>query len=203
MGAIQRMLMAVPTGSSVAYWNSSDKGALIVLSGTGNSISTSSSAGVNWDSVRSITSHSTGLWYAEENMTVNTVSNNIFGVATSAATLTDFAGSDAFGWSIQNNATSTRRTNGVAVATGLTPPALNERSMVAYNATTGNIWLGARGLWAGGGDPAAGTIPTYTVAAGTTLFLIGSKAALSQTGTLRNQPGENLHTIPAGFSMWG
>jgi hypothetical protein len=45
---------------------------------------------------------------------------------------------------------------------------------VAYDADTGNVWLGQDNVWAGGGDPALGISPTFTVTANTQLFLGGA-----------------------------
>jgi len=200
---IQAMRLRRPSGAATSlYWNPSDKGSAIILS-NGNATSTNANAFVTWHSVRSGASHGSGKWYAEEVMDANAASSNIFGVGTSAAAVTNYCGSDAFGWGIQNDASSTVYNNAGTTVTALSPPSVNQRSMVAYDAASGKIWLGAKGVWAGSGDPAAGTNPTFTITPGTVLFLLGSKARSAQTGTLKNQVGENAHTIPSGFSMWG
>lgn len=65
-----------PTGD---FWNPSDKGAHIVLSNY-NRTATTDTFG-DWYTVRSITAHSTGKWYAENEIDTNIVSNMLFGFA--------------------------------------------------------------------------------------------------------------------------
>lgn len=201
LGGLGRSRIRRP--SLLSYWNHADKGSLIVLSNSDRDI-TSSSSTTSWNSIRSVTSHGSGKWYAEELMMLNTAASNLFGVGTSGASLTTYAGADAFGFAMQNDSTpADTYNNGSATSSGIAPAGLNERHMVAYDAATGYIWLGAKGVWANSGDPAAGTGPTYTVTPGTVLYLLGSKARSLQAGRLCNQPGENAHSIPSGFSMWG
>lgn len=204
MGAIiaHHGLLLADAGGGVAVgrWNPADKHADIVLS----SSDTQANNGVagNWRSVRGVTSHSIGKWYAEFNVTSSSINNLMCGIATSAATLASFPGSDAFGWSIQNDGSTNIRNNGANTPTALTPPGTNERFMVAYDAATGKIWLGARGVWYNSGDPAAGTNPTFTASAGTVMFLAAGCFTAGQV-IIRNGSGENLHTIPSGYTVWG
>ena len=189
-------------GGGGGYWNPATQGALIVLS-NGDRDSTNASGTVDWNSGRGLTGHSTGKWYAEEEMTINTASSGMFGVGTIAGLLNTYLGTDSASFGIQNDTSSTVYGNGGYAASSITPPAFGERAMVAYDAATGGIWLGALGTWAGGGDPAAGTSPTFTISPGTQLYLMHAKARSSQAGMLANMPGENTHSIPSGFSMWG
>lgn len=189
-------------GGGGGYWNPAAQGALILLSNSDRD-STNASGLVDWDSGRGLTSHATGKWYAEETMTINTASSNMFGLGTSAALLNTYLGTDAESFGIQNDTSSTTYHNGAYGASGITAPILGEQSMVAYDAGAGKIWLGSQGVWAGGGDPATGTSPTFTVTPGTALYLMHSKARSSQAATLCNQAAENAHSIPSGFSMWG
>jgi len=55
-------------------------------------------------------------------------------------------------------------TSGSYDVAGLGSSASGNTMMVAYDAATGKLWLGAKGSWSGGGNPATGTTPTYTTA---------------------------------------
>lgn len=105
------------------------------------------------------------------------------------------------GWGIQNNGGSSVWPG--STSTGLTAPVAGERNIAAYDAATGKIWLGSKGVWANSGNPAAGTNPTFTIAAGTTLYLAESIRDAGMASTIKNQAGENVYAIPSGFSMWG
>ncbi|MDR7136164.1 hypothetical protein J2X06_003382 [Lysobacter niastensis] len=186
-----------PTGD---YWNPADKGVHIVLSNYNRTAETDTFG--TWYSVRSITSHSSGKWYVENEIDTNVPNNQLFGFANASQSLNAFLGSSGSdGWGIQNNSGSSVWPG--SSSTGLTPPIATERNMAAYDAATGKIWLGSKGAWANSGDPAAGTNPTFTITPGTTLYLAESIRDNGMVSTIKNQAGENVYTIPSGFSMWG
>lgn len=207
--AIQQMLIAA-YASGGSYWNPADKGALITVSGANNRTIANSSGSSNFDAIRSITSRSSGKLYAEFGIpAITSASNIICGVGTSGMVLTTFVGAAAGSWGLQNDASSTLRLAGSALASGLAAQGAGGFMKVAVDWVTspGNMLIylgvsGGSGGWYNSGNPAAGTNPTATVAAAT-LFLAGSIAITGNTVTLRNQVGENVDPIPSGFSMWG
>lgn len=79
--------------STYATWNPSDKGSAITLSG-GNLVLSATGFG----SVRSTLSTSAGKGYFEVTNTSVVANSFLVGVATNAASLTSYPGSDAFGW---------------------------------------------------------------------------------------------------------
>jgi hypothetical protein len=189
------------------YWNPADTDSKINLSG-GNAIATrSATSSGNWCSTRSVTGRNSGKGYAEIVDTTDVASSMMAGIGTSASPLTGYPGTVATSFGIHANSTGGLRTytSGVASNPGLPVIGAGGYARIAYDAAAGKIWLGvsSSATWAGGGDPATGTSPTYTVAAGTTLFLMLGEFTTGQVCTLRNHVGENAGTIPAGFSMWG
>lgn len=83
---------------STATWNPADKGANVILS-DGNLRATASVA--DWDSVRGTVTANTGKRYFEIVATSGDFARLIMGVAKAAASMSNYLGSDADGWSIQ------------------------------------------------------------------------------------------------------
>ena len=69
---------------------------------------------------------------------------------------------DATDGSSLANYTKSSPTSGAYDAAGQGSSGTNDTMMVAYDAATGKLWLGAKGYWVGGGNPSTGTTPTYT-----------------------------------------
>lgn len=197
------MQMMMATGTAVSYFNPADKSGSILLSNNNATAEGSTSA---WSSVRSITAHSTGKWYAELHDDVAQPTYLLFGVATSSATLANFCGFDAAGWGIHCSQTNAPvYHNSVSTSSGSGLITTGGSACVAVDFDAGKIWLGTSaltGTWSGGGNPATGTSPTYTFTPNTALFLAASIFASPQKATLRNQVGENALTIPSGFAMF-
>ena len=75
---------------------------------------------------------------------------------------------------------------------------------VAGNAGTGACWLrsvssAASGAWFGGGDPAAGTTPTFTVNPAQALRLAASLDAAAESASIV-PPAEHYGAAPSGFT---
>lgn len=193
-------------GSSGVYWNPADKDSKLSLANDDSCVLRSTTSSGTWCALRSMTSHATGKWYAE---CINVFSGSsagsmIFGVADSMFALTNYVGSDTHSWGIQaNNTTVLVYSNGTSTSTGTPVIGHGGRAMVAYDAATGNLWLGTAGVWHNTGNPALGINPTYTIAPGTVLYLALAEQNSPQQCTLRNNPGESLYSPPFGFGMWG
>lgn len=209
---LRRMMMAAGGGGGASYWNPADNSSEITLSsGNADALRSSTNNG-SWRSVRGVTVRSSGKYYAECVDVVDGAldASMIFGVATSAASLSSYCGSDAYGWGGQTNNTINRAVyhsgtftdpgSGAAVTAG-------GRGLVAVDFSAGNIWLGSytggSTTWYGGGDPATGAVAVYTFTPGTALYLMLSMSHNPQECLLKNNTGENAGTIPSGFAMWG
>jgi hypothetical protein len=92
--------------------------------------------------------------------------------------------------------------NGLAVST----IAAYDTLMLAWDTTAGFVWTGRNGVWNGGGDPAAGTNPTFTgmpAAQDHALMLATPVAGTGYYGVgvlLKSDPVDFLFTVPTGFS---
>lgn len=202
-----RMLLSGTIGTA-PRWNPADKDSKIVLSNSDATATRNTTSNGTWALVRGLTARSTGKWYAELRDDADGSLNGslIFGAATSAASLTNFLGSDANGYGIQANNTTNLTTykSGVASSQGNGTNSITAGgiAMVAYDADAGKIWLGSNGVWINSGNPGAGTGQRYNLTANTVLYLALSEFSNPQQCTLKNAVGENTYAIPAGFSMW-
>lgn len=208
-GASDVRVFSLPVLGGV-YWNPGAKAAELTLSAADATATRSTTSNGGWRSVRGLTSHSTGKWYAEVANDANGSSNGsmMFGVGNASANTNSYPGSsDDNSCGIQaNNMTNLstyRNGSQTAQGNGTNAIGVGGRAMVAYDAATGKVWLGSNGVWFGGGDPATGTAPAYTFTAGTALFLMLGEQWAPQQCTLKNNAGENAYAIPAGFAMWG
>lgn len=89
------------------------------------------------------------------------VIRGIVNIERSLRTINSYPGShgDSYGYFGLNG---NKITGGVATATGVTSGA-GDIIGVAYNPNTGNLWVSKNGVWIGGGDPALGMSPLFTV----------------------------------------
>lgn len=195
------------SGASHTYttWDPAHKGTLIVLSG-GN-LGINNSSGAAWNMVISTQAKTTGKWYAEFKDNDGTAYSFGcgFGVATSSASLSAELGSDAEGWGLYGKRSDTGHplmehsgavTNYNTMTNGVTGSSMK----VAYDADSGKVWLGQDAEWAGGGDPAAGTTPTFTVTAGTPLYLAAAAQNTRMSGLLNAGASAFAQPVPAGFN---
>lgn len=184
-------------------WNPADRDAAIILS-NGNLTMASSLGG--WRTGRATVSKSSGKWYDEAIMAGQSGTlSDIFGVCTGTYSLTTFIGSGGGGWGIQGaGAAGQIRTflaGSNADHAGLITT--GQRAKIAIDIDAGNGWMAKVGAaWIGGGDPAAGTSPTFTFTPGTTLFFAGS-AFSGTSGTITRVAGSYTDTVPSGFTGIG
>lgn len=200
------------SGPPAFYWNPSDLGAGIALSDS-NRVATNAATAA-FRIVRSVTSHDTGKWYAELVLVSGEAPHpwNVFlGVANATETLTgNFLGQTANSWGLQcddngGDAGNARMFHNSSELGRVTAIAASSYARVAVDFDAGDAWIGNASAWVGGGDPAAGTTPTFTFTPGATLFLA---AALNSTGgtaaaRARTAASQMVGSIPSGFSPWG
>lgn len=117
---------------------------------------------------------------------------------------------DTFAWGIQTQSNGTLRTlhGGVATQREAYAYVPNAPLQIALDFVTGELWLGYNNTWAGGGDPALGTNPTYT---GVTGFphpvviygTMGGNVTFPQTDTAVLHASVNNQVLrPTGFLPW-
>lgn len=186
-------------GSGTAIkWNSADKGAAVNLT---DSDLTASSTAASWQSVRTLGgAMSSGKWYDEVILGSIGVYSCIFGVCTIGYSMGTYVGSSSGGWSLHakgsgGNLRVFRQGSYQDYGSGVSSSA---RVKMAVDIDNGKGWLAVVGAsWIGGGDPAAGTSPTFTFTASTTLYVAGS--VYSGNGTI-TRVSSYTDTVPSGFS---
>ena len=201
------------------YWNPLDKSSLITLqsphgrpnSGTQRSATSSGTE----QSVRSVTSHNTGKWFFAAALSVQSAANADFvsGFATSAMNLSNYVGSDAFGWGNQasGDAIISHTYHNNVNSNQVVPPGVCY-NVHAIDIDAGNMWFGYWDgtnpiVWYSSSDPVAETTPIYTFTPGTTIFLACSHEDYPAAGILYNSASDfaligNI-PIPSGYSIWG
>ena len=110
-----------------------------------------------------------------------------------------FYGIDATDGTSQANYTITSPTGGAYDPAGLGSSGSAQTMMVAYDAATGKLWLGAKGNWSGGGSPSAGTTPTYTTAGTLGTYFPRSTVYQYSVGSANFGQQPFTYTAPTGF----
>jgi hypothetical protein len=117
--------------------------------------------------------------------------------ATSGACFTN-SGSGSIGWDINGTTLYTIINTTVTSRGAITPT--NKVFRVAYDSSTGNIWLGYDTTWIGGGDPSTLTTPTGTLATGAE-YICGATLNTSNDSIAINFGQRPFaQTIPTGFT---
>ena len=161
-------------------------------------------AGPNLTSVRGTVLVS-GLCYFELTPTTTMPNYVSLGLA-EKSTLGNAATGAANTWGLYPTATMYTWSGATSINTGVTTPALGCTFALAYDATTGKLWLGyaASGAgsitWVGGGSPAAGTSPTYTLSTSLELFpFVSSNNSTADKSAINFGQRPFTYTPPTGF----
>lgn len=182
-------------------WNPSDKDANVTLTG-GNL--TAEAVNSNYYGVRSTTSKTWGLLYAE--FLVVSGTNNAgpeIGIATASASLTNYIGSSSLAWGYffgMGDTTSKKQYNGSITAYGNGFGAVNDLLMLAVDLNQNKIWAGKNGAWQSSGDPAAGTGEAFSNILLRPLFLITTVRGAKITANFGGSAF--TYTPPTGFQSW-
>lgn len=170
-------------------WNPADTDGNITLS-SGNRVASINNSAGTYKGTRSIkqTDGSNKL-YGE--ITIGTtVANNIFGVGTSAVSLSSgYLGSTSGGWGVQyggqkvHNATFSSYTGG--------PITNGDIFMVRFDSTTGDLYFGRNGSWFDGGSP-------IFTGVSANVFLFASMSGLA-SATIAENP---TYSVPSGYEIW-
>lgn len=172
-------------------FNPSDKAAAVTLS---NADLTASVAGTV--SVRATNGKSTGKWYCE--ITVDSGTEPIIGVANSTANINSYPGADSNGWAYYR--TGQKLNSGGAAAYGNTYTA-GDVIGIAWDADNGKLFFSKNGTWQASGDPAAGTNAAYTGLSGTLMVIVGR---VTSTVVFTGNWGASAFSAspPTGFDPW-
>jgi hypothetical protein len=143
---------------------------------------------------------STGKWYFE--VYINTLyytGTGYHNIKIGINGSDGFYGIDATDGTSQANYTITSPTGGAYDPAGLGSSGGAQTMMVAYDAATGKLWLGAKGNWSGGGSPSAGTTPTYTTAGTLGTYFPRSTVYQYSVGSANFGQQPFTYTPPTGF----
>lgn len=178
-------------------WNPSDKGANVTLSNGNMSAEANAS---NADSVRATESKTSNKFYFEILIDVNTT-NNVVGIGTSSASITEIPGYDANGYGY-DALMGNKGHNDVwdTYGDGYTT---SDIIGIAVDLDNGKIWFAKNNVWQASGNPTAGTNPAYTGLSGT-FFPMYSPEDIStpdpaDKGTIRLSATDQTYSPPSGF----
>jgi hypothetical protein len=196
--------------SSGTTWNSTFHGPHVTLS-NGNLTATTENFD-DWSKVVGSIFQSIGLRYFEATPTYGpsyySDGQHEFGVGTEAfdaTNTTNEGGSDTTSWVLVDSVFRVQ-TNGAFITpsgTGIIP---GDTFKAAINFSTGKGWLGSvADGWAGGGDPAAGTTPSFTFTPNTALAPVDvffGSPGVPVSITLNCGGSAFAGAIPVGFTAW-
>jgi hypothetical protein len=195
-----------------AAWNPSDKSTGVTLSTTSVTNDKATVSGVNtapYEGVRGALSKSSGKFYLEVVPNFSGAGVPVVALCDGSFTLTAVPGQsgNCMGWWSSSGPGAGNRVIAHGVFTVASQPASDwapgDVTQVAVDLDAGKAWLGRNGTF--NGNPAAGTSPTLTFTANTTLFPLWSfdgGSAASGTGVIRCGSVQQAFSPPTGFSAW-
>ncbi len=200
MTGIMQMILGSPFGLPPTTWSPTDKNAALVLS---NGNLTATTAAGSYSPGRATNSQSTGKHYFECSLLTN--ANGFVGIANATYALTsgNYVGKDVNSWALQSRGVAADWStvhNNAGSDTGITTLSTDIFNC-ALDSDAGKLWFGINGTWIGGGDPAAGTSPTYTGVTGAMFPALSPLVGNTWTGNFGATAF--AQTIPSGFVKWG
>jgi len=213
LGGLGRAGATIAPDGATTTLNPSDKAADLTLSNGNLTITRAATNDGNWRCARSTRSWNTGKIYLEVRYDQTGGNNDgvAMGLMVAGDSLTDYIGSGGqsandCGWFFGDQPNTHHYQ--FAGAGGGTYPGycgIGDFSYLAADIDAGKAWLmnSTGSGWSGGGDPAAGTSPTFTFTPGTSLFV--AAALYHNTQAMTFNFGQNLWhgTKPSGFSAAG
>ena len=153
-----------------------------------------------------------GKWYWEltpVNASPNYVGFGLMGTGTTGAT--NFGGVAAGSWGIYPTTNMFLSINGSSVATGIATPALGMVFAAAYDADTGNFWIGYSSSGSGSptwfnstggttGNPATGANPMATISAQTLFPAVSGNNTTADKSAINFGQRPFALTVPSGYS---
>lgn len=195
-------------------WSTTNKAADVVVTGDGYDVYSTSGSETGGVAI-SATGKNSGKFYAElSNVQVGStraLAAGVYRETTGLATPLGYSGSGGWGAWITLSGGNTRRTyhNGVFANNQSLSFALNQRCRIAVDIDAGKIWVAHFGssTWLGGGDPEAGTSPTYSFTPdGASYYLAACPCSGNVSGTGNKirliDPVSWAFAAPVGFDVW-
>lgn len=176
------------------YWNPSDKGSAITLS-NGDRDADGNGSMV----VRSVTSHSSGKYYAE---TVDASGENLIGIANSTLNVEtiNFLGEDANGAGyFGGDGNIYENSAGTAYGSAVSP---GDIVQIAVDVTNQLLYFGINGTWQNSSDPGAGS-GGYAFSISGAIFLAASPDNIGGVDNLSTADADFTYAPPTGFTAWG
>lgn len=207
--AMQGNLMAGNASGLVqTLLSASLKDSAIALSNGDRTATQTGSGSTNGGVGLSVSSKSTGKYYVEiEIDAVGNVGQSIAaGIHNGTDSFATYLGGTSGGYAswiegiggsmraTYNNNTQTNSTSGASPSAGM-------RMRIALDAS-GSLWMSYFNstAWIGGGDPAAGTSPTYSVGAGPWYIALCPRNYVNALTLVL--PGSWANAAPTGFGVW-
>ena len=184
-----------PTISPISVWD----GPNAILS-EGNLRTENNAATTYFGNTLTMQPPQTGKWYFESSIV--TAGQFSFGIE---ATNKDFytsgsPGQQSTGYAILSNGVGLRATRNNNINTNTrTADTAGDVFQIAMDCDEGEVWLGRNNTWYGGGDPSAGTTPTYTFDAALE-YAIVLTSGTNGNGSIRYVQGPDwTYTAPTAF----
>lgn len=200
--------LIIPVAYVASTLSAIDKAAAITLS-NGNRTATRAT-GSAWAVVKS----ANGLHLGKRYFEITNVANGsgtgdaMWGFHEAADSLSYYPGNvaltaNSMGWEANLTPNSAKFQDGsLGAVTGYGTVAVGQYSRFAIDFDAGKLWVrnSAAAGWAGGGDPAAGTSPTFTFTPNAHLFVAVGAYAGPQAATVNFGNEAFLGTVPSGFA---
>lgn len=196
---------------SFAFLSPIDKTSEITLSGS--NLTATRSSGSAWKGIRSNIGKRKGKWYFEIKNAANgsTTGDAIWGFMQNLDSLDTYPGNaslgaTSFGWQANNSPDSSKFQNGsLGAVSSYGTVGVNQYAYIAIDLDAGKAWVknSSAAGWAGGGDPAAGTSPTFTFTPNLNLHPTISAYSGPQAATINFGATAFNGSVPADFeSGW-
>lgn len=204
------LMLSLESASEYAYTtlNPNDKSSSLTLS-NGN-LTATRAGGSAWSTVRSTIGKSRGKWYIEVTNDANgsTDGDAMWGFMKNDDSLSTYPGNSALGatsmgWEANVTPDSAKFQNGsLGAVSGYGRVAPGQWAGFAIDFDAGKLWVGnsSGSGYAGGGDPAAGTSPTFTFTPNTHLHFAVAGYSGPQAATVNFGASAFSGTVPTGFS---
>jgi hypothetical protein len=190
------------------YLNPNDKSSNLTLSG-GN-LTAVRNSGSGWASVRSAVGKNKGKWYFEvlNNANGSTDGDAMWGFMRNTDSLATYPGNSSLGttsmgWEPNLTPNSAKFQNGsLGAVSGYGRATSGQYSYFAIDLDAGKLWVknSSGSGWAGGGDPAAGSSPTFTFTANLNLYVTIGAFSNPQSATVNFGATSFNGSVPSGFN---
>lgn len=213
--AIARGSKGTPTSDTYDVWDGSKKATDVTLSNGDLDCDSNSTTGGG--SVLSVGGKSAGKFYFEVEQVQQYATNAgyLTGISLGTGTYTSYPGATTSSFGLASTTTgSDIWSNGVASNNSASGVAtVGQYHRIAVDVDAGKVWLAisnrSSGAWIGGGDPAAGTSPTFTFTPNTTTYPMACpRRGAASPSTNRNKlrarfdPATWGSAAPSGFDAW-